>query len=207
MPQPTKHSIAEALPTQRTQSVRLKQTSADAFRVATQLYLAGEKIDMLHLAEKLGIGRATLYRWVGDRDKLLTEVIWSATKASLDPIAGGISSRGFARLDALFGQQLEFIAQAPALSAFLAHEGAAGIHLLTHPSGIHSRHVLAGIELVNAEVNAGHFRSPIDPETLIESVVGLSEHFLYADVLGGFRPQVARARAAISLLLREPEHT
>jgi AcrR family transcriptional regulator len=160
---------------------------------------------MIHLAKRLGIGRATLYRWIGDREQLLTEVIWSVTKASLDPIAARIETRGFARLDTLFRHQLEFIARAPALSAFLAHEGAEGIRLLTKSGGIHDRHVEAGVAFVNAEIKAGYYRSPIDPETLIEAVIGLSEHFMYADVVGGFRPRVDRALAAISLLLREPE--
>src|SRR4028119_1210088 len=39
--------------------------------------LAGTRVDMGPLAAELGVDRATLFRWVGNRDQLLTEVIWS----------------------------------------------------------------------------------------------------------------------------------
>jgi AcrR family transcriptional regulator len=195
-------------PSQWQRPVRSRQTPADAFRLASIQYLAGEKIDMARLADELEIGRATLYRWVGDREKLLTEVIWGATKASLDRIAFRLETNGYQRLNALFGEQLEVVAKSNALTSFLSHEGSSGIQLLTKPRGVHTRHVLAGVEHVYAEIDKGVYQSPIDPETLVESIISLSEHFLYADFLGGFSPKVTSAQAAISLLLREhPKNT
>lgn len=47
----------------------------DAVRLARRHYLAGERVDMQSLAAELGIGRTTLYRWVGDRDSLISEVL------------------------------------------------------------------------------------------------------------------------------------
>ncbi len=47
----------------------------DAILLARRHYLAGERIDMQSLASELGIGRTTLYRWVGDRDKLISEML------------------------------------------------------------------------------------------------------------------------------------
>lgn len=47
----------------------------DAIRLARQHYLAGQRIDMQSLATELGIGRTTLYRWVGDRDRLISEML------------------------------------------------------------------------------------------------------------------------------------
>ena len=32
---------------------------------------------MSALADELGVNRVTLYRWIGSRDRLLVEVIWS----------------------------------------------------------------------------------------------------------------------------------
>lgn len=199
----TEPSFDLSLPEQWSHRVHARKTPADAFVLASNHYLRGIKIDMAQLADELDIARATLYRWVGNREKLLTEVIWGATKASLDQIALRIETTGYRRLDALFGEQLEVVAGSPALTAFLSHEGTSGIQLLTRPGGVHTRHVIAGTEYVQAEIDQGRYQPPIDPETLVESIIGLSEHFLYADSLGGFSPKVSSAKAAISLLLRE----
>src|ERR1700754_4075066 len=40
-------------------------SALDAFRLAREKFLAGERIDMSALAVELGVNRGTLYRWVG----------------------------------------------------------------------------------------------------------------------------------------------
>jgi AcrR family transcriptional regulator len=56
-------------------SVSDKVRRDDAVRLARRHYLAGERVDMQSLAAELGIGRTTLYRWVGDRDSLISEML------------------------------------------------------------------------------------------------------------------------------------
>src|SRR5580658_6573309 len=55
---------------------RTQATPAGAFRAASRIYLDGQRLDMQSLASELGISRATLYRWCGDRNKLLSDVLW-----------------------------------------------------------------------------------------------------------------------------------
>ena len=47
----------------------------DAVTAAREHYLKCQRIDMQSLASELGIGRTTLYRWGGDRDKLISEML------------------------------------------------------------------------------------------------------------------------------------
>lgn len=47
----------------------------DAVAAARSHYLKCERVDMQSLAAELGIGRTTLYRWVGDRDSLISEML------------------------------------------------------------------------------------------------------------------------------------
>jgi AcrR family transcriptional regulator len=47
----------------------------DVVKLARWHYLAQERVDMQSLANELGIGRTTLYRWVGDRDSLISEML------------------------------------------------------------------------------------------------------------------------------------
>ena len=178
-------------------------TPADMFRMARKIYLGGQKLDMNQLALQLGIARATLYRWIGDRDRLLVDVIWSLTKQTLDRAAARAKGQGVERLEAIFGEQVEEIATAASLRSFLEHEGQAGYRLVTHPDGVHGRLVQADIALIREEIEAGHYRPPTDLETLVEAMVSVVEHFLYSGLIGGFHPQPDKARRAIALLLRE----
>ena len=55
-------------------------TSETILGAATDLYLRGEQIDMSSLATSLGIGRATLYRRVGNHESLLGQVLADQTE-------------------------------------------------------------------------------------------------------------------------------
>ncbi|MFI6432393.1 QsdR family transcriptional regulator [Rhodococcus oryzae] len=52
-----------------------RPTAGDAIQVAVWLFQHGERVDMNTVATHLDIGRSTLYRWVGDREKLMDRVI------------------------------------------------------------------------------------------------------------------------------------
>lgn len=48
-----------------------RRSLMDAFDLARQRYLAGDRVDMQDLAGSLGISRAVLFPWVGNRDQLI----------------------------------------------------------------------------------------------------------------------------------------
>ncbi|MGA7396502.1 MAG: QsdR family transcriptional regulator [Solirubrobacterales bacterium] len=56
-------------------SPKSRAVPEDAVRLAREHYLACERIDMQSLAAELGIGRTTLYRWVGDRESLISGML------------------------------------------------------------------------------------------------------------------------------------
>src|SRR3984885_124352 len=47
----------------------------DVLALVTELYLDGQRVDITVVAARLGLGRATIYRWFGSREALLGEVI------------------------------------------------------------------------------------------------------------------------------------
>src|SRR5262245_25508423 len=71
-PEPTRLARRLAEPGARRQPL-----PEDVLHAARRRFLRGERVDMNDLAREVGIGRATLYRWVGSRDQLLGEVLWS----------------------------------------------------------------------------------------------------------------------------------
>src|SRR4051812_50088979 len=74
-----------------------RPTPLDAFRLAKRKFLAAERIDMSALADELGVNRVTLYRWVGSREQLLVEVIWSLASRTLANCDRRTRARGAAR--------------------------------------------------------------------------------------------------------------
>src|SRR4051794_26678247 len=60
---------------------------ASVLAAATQRFLDGERIDMQVLAAETGVGRATLYRWFGDRERLIGQVLWVLSRQALEWIA------------------------------------------------------------------------------------------------------------------------
>ena len=52
-----------------------RPTRDDAIALARDRFLGGERVEMGALAAELGIGRTTLYRWVGEREDLIEEVL------------------------------------------------------------------------------------------------------------------------------------
>ena len=47
-------------------------------------YLRGRRVDVQSLAAELGLGRTTIYRWFGSRDRLIGEVLVRAAEPILD---------------------------------------------------------------------------------------------------------------------------
>src|SRR4051812_49900747 len=73
---------------------RRRPTPLDAFRLARRKFLSAERIDMSALADELGVHRVTLYRWVGSREQLLVEVVWSLGSRTLEKVDRGGRATG-----------------------------------------------------------------------------------------------------------------
>lgn len=184
----------------------LRITPADVFAAAKRIYLTGNRLDMHHLASRLGIARATLYRWAGDRDRLLADVIWSTVddvlREARSKLVDGAS--GVERIVTVLNSLLETIANSTALRALLERDGQAGLKLITSPEGgVHGRVVEAISALIQDEAAGTGYRPPATPDTLAESWITVAEHFLYSNFVSEFRPELGKAKEATRLLFRE----
>ena len=68
-------------------------TAIDAFKLARRRFQGAERVDMSAMADELGVNRVTLYRWVGSREQLLVEVIWSLGARTLEQIGSRVRAR------------------------------------------------------------------------------------------------------------------
>jgi AcrR family transcriptional regulator len=182
-----------------------RATPAAAFRRARATFRSGSRLDMGQLAGELGVARATLYRWTGDRNRLLSDIAWTEVQALLAHVDRNTAEVGVGRLQRMAATFLAAMAENASLNAFLTLEGDAGLRLFTAPTGhVRPRIIDAVTELIDREAQAGHYRPPDDPRILADGIVSLGERFLYHAGERAMRPDPETARRIIGLLLREP---
>src|SRR6185503_8842606 len=73
-------------------------TPLDAFKLARTKWLSGERIDVGKIANELGVGRATVFRWVGTREGLYGEICSALFRKELDRAEAAARGNGLDRL-------------------------------------------------------------------------------------------------------------
>jgi AcrR family transcriptional regulator len=183
--------------------------SRDDVLAATRAqFMAGERVDLTIVARDLGLGRATIYRWFGSRERLLSEVIANESELLIARHRREVRRRGGRGLLEVFDRINRSLARSMPLRRFVEQEGAAALRLLTSSTGApQCRSVALITEMIEAEVAAGRYEPPADPETLAYAIVRLCEAFLYNDAAFGIRGDHERLREVEAALLGVPRAT
>ncbi|MEA2167676.1 MAG: hypothetical protein QOF76_976 [Solirubrobacteraceae bacterium] len=181
-----------------------RTTPAGAFEAARKRLRSGDRLDMVALAKELGVGRATLYRWAGDRDQLLADVIWAELSDVIDYAVSQAPGRGIERIDQSVGTILRVLANAPMMQSLLANEGQHGLQLVLAPAGLLRPRLVARVtELITHEVTAGHYNPPAAPGLMADGIVALCERYLHNGGDPTQNPDPVTATTIVGLLLRE----
>src|SRR5690349_17972746 len=105
---------------------RRRPSREDVLALATDRFLHRQRIDLRGLSQDLGVGRTTLYRWFGDREQLLGEVVgdlneqaWQAVRAErpepgMRGLLGAVDR--FAEVTTSFGPALHFVRTEPGMA-------------------------------------------------------------------------------------------
>ena len=182
----------------------VRPTPAAAFSRARRQFRDGVRLDMGALAHDVGVARATLYRWTGDRDRLLADVCMADLDAVMTYLDGTVKGKGAARLEELIARFLETLAGNGALRRFLEQEGEHGLRIVTAADGrVRPRIVERLTELIEREAAERQYRPRPSARVLADGIVSLGERFLYHNGAPSLNPDPATARVVIRLLLRE----
>ena len=180
-----------------------RPTADDAFRLARRKFLGAERIDMSALAAELGVNRVTLYRWVGSRNKLLVEVVWSVGERTLQKVDAGVKERGAERVVQVVTRFLDAVITSAGMKRWLAEEGELAMRLLTrHDTGFQPRLIDWIYELLRSESDSGRLSLPADLHEVAYVIVRLIESYTYLDLITGEVPDARRAEPILRLLLR-----
>jgi AcrR family transcriptional regulator len=176
---------------------------ADVFAAAADAYAAGRRLDMQSLARRLGVARATLYRRVGNRERLLDEVLWWRGRRLLAVQVQATRERdGVARITAVIVGVLRAIERDLALRAFVETDPEAALRILTGTRSTVQRGMSRALEnLIDLERARGAFVTDLDTPTLAYAIMRICEAFLYADLIAERARDIGHAATVIEALL------
>ena len=168
----------------------------DAFSLARDGFLRDGTLDMNRLADELAVSRATLYRVVGNRDRLLGDVIWSLGERTLrrarEETASGIT--GVDRIVETSKRFNGYVVSFASMRTFLKSEPLTAFRVLFSPTGkVHERAVAAWRSMLQDAADSGEIELPFDVDRLAYVLVRSGESMLYADLIGGREPDIELA--------------
>jgi AcrR family transcriptional regulator len=175
---------------------------ADVLRLVREQYQEGQRVDLTVVAARLGLSRATIYRWFGSREALIGQVIADELEVLIALKRRSVRRRGALGLLEVFDRINRSLAHSTALRRFLEQETGAALRLLTSSSGAVQHRAVASVErLIKAEAAAAAYDPPAEPNTLAYAIVRLAEAFLYNDAVVGIRGDHQRLREVQAALL------
>jgi AcrR family transcriptional regulator len=178
----------------------------DALAAARRMWLTDQRIDMGELAATVGISRPTLYHWLGDREQLTAEVLWSIAEATVADARRAARGSGARYLSDVIGRYLESVAGFAPVRAFILRDPEFALRVLTCSRTPFQRRLIAAVQtMVEEQVTLSGYRPPLDPATLAYVLVRIGESFIFNDVITGTEPDLAKAIDASRALLHAPD--
>jgi len=174
----------------------------DVLALVTALYLEGQRVDITVVAARLGLGRATIYRWFGSREALLGEVIARQLELLVARKRAQVRRRGAAGLLEVLDRVNQTLTRSQAVRGLLEQERHGAMRILTSSAGVVEPRAVACIQaLIEEETALSGYEPPADPATLAYALVHLRHAFLWNDATSGVRGDYERLRAVQAALL------
>ena len=184
-------------------SVPPRPTARDAIRLARRAFLEGRRLDMRALAAEVGVNRVTLYRWVGSRDQLLSEIMWTQAQRYFEFQLAEIHPGTGSRVPELLTRFMRHILANPGLRRFLDEESDYAMRLLTlRTGGFQPRFIALVHDLLAEDVAEGRLHSTVPVDDLAYTAVRIVESYVHLRVITGEPPDAERASRVLHALLR-----
>lgn len=157
-------------------------------------------IDLQALADDLAVSRATLYRVIDGRDRVLGDVVWWFGERHHRRARAAIVGDGVDRVVGVLRRFGETILSQESFRRFLSSEPEVAARVLFTPSGaVHERFVQANASLLHEAADSGQL--PFDLDTTAYVLSRVYESMWYADLLSHREPDLDVAdRVATAVL-------
>jgi len=169
---------------------------------ARRQFLRESTVDMDALAGELAVSRATLYRVVDGRDRLLGDVLWALAEPVWLDARAAASARGVDAILEISRRFFHGVMAAEPFRLFLAAEPETALRVLLTPAGgVHERAVAMQREVFDEAIEERGATLPYDLDDLAYLYVRIYESMLYADILSERDPNLDVAEQAGRALL------
>ncbi|WP_290634084.1 QsdR family transcriptional regulator [Aquisalimonas sp.] len=176
---------------------------AEILRQARTMFLAHERLDIGEIATRLGLSRITIYRHMGNREHLVSEVLWSLSRDTLTRARQDAQASGEPDFIGTYRRYNRYLGQSEAFLQFLRDESAFALRLLTRPDGMVRVRLMAALQgLLEKDVRENGRHLHLDTQTLAYVIVCIGESYLYPLIAMHNEPDLDRATEVVGLLLR-----
>lgn len=170
--------------------------------LALEWWREGRRFDIGQLAAELGVGRATVFRWVGSRELLYGEVISNLFQAALANARGEAQGNGGRFVADVTRRLLQQILEDAPLRTFVRQDPDYAMRILMSRTSTVERRCADTVRYALEEaLHNGHIQPAMRLEDLAYLIVRIGESFLYRDAITGDPPEIESAVTAIQLLL------
>lgn len=180
-----------------------------AVTVADRVFARSGRLDMDELAVAASVSRATLYRVVRGRDRLLGDVLWRQGSQLLDHLVDTTPGHGLDRLVAVADRFSSALLAFPPVRTLLRDEPETALRVLFLPqSRVHERFVARWRALLEQAQRDGELAPALDPGAAAHLLARVGESQVHADLLGDPTPGpdlVARLQRALLRALEPGE--
>jgi AcrR family transcriptional regulator len=172
-------------------------------RAAARVFLVTGTLEMRALARQLGIGRATLYRWRGKREALLSDVLlWLGLRNLRRSEADVATAPGPHRLLDVHAIHISRMTNSPALRTFVRAEPDVASRLLLDANGnVHVGMTRALADLIRRQELESGWRAPLGPDRLAHIMSRVDETFMYADLIAHDEPNPETPQLVFEMML------
>jgi AcrR family transcriptional regulator len=178
-----------------------RPTREDAISLARAHFVAGERVEMQGLAAELDIGRTTLYRWTGERDQLMGEIIGRLVDEWVASVESQATGTGVARLLETLRRFLELAASSPPLTAFTEREPGLALRVLMDRGG---RVAERSRDALRRNIHEAIPTLEVPPD-IIEAISMTATSLVWANIAAGHEPDIDGAITVANTLLRACE--
>ena len=179
-----------------------RPTPDDLIELAARRFRSGKYANIEQLADELGIARATAYKWIGNGDRLLSQVLGVIAQQMFEQADAATGARGATRICAIL---MSISRQTLALKPFrqlLESAPEKTLRVVASKSGLVQKTAIASLEgVLKQEMESGNLRLPLDSHTMAYVLIRLCESFLYADTIAGESIDLPKLEITIQALL------
>lgn len=179
-----------------------RTTPVDVFRMARRHWLKGERLNLAELAKEANIGRATLFRWIGSKDLLVQEILWSLYEPIFDAAVASAGGSGPAHVVETHRRVIHDVLLAEPVQRFIQSDPEYAIRTLTSSSSVlHQRIVAKTREHLEAQVAQGALTLPIPAQRFAEILTRINKSLMYSDIADDYSQAIDEACTLMALLL------